>query len=309
MGYFGLSNILSSNYVASSLNVLFFYMTWATLILSHPPLRIELLGSFAIRLIFYWIPTLIFTAFDNLMPGLSNDLKIRRGRLPSGRDQFWIGINALTNQIIATALQGLIHFAYSRLLMHKTPVFDIGTTLPMPWTLLTEILFIFSVREILTYILHRFVMHNHQRWRTLSRLHSTRHRLSKSSMFSLRAQYAHPIDYILLQVLPIYLPAYLRRVHLLTLFLALAIWSLESALIYSGYDIFWGLLGGTVRRIGRHHSPGGEKMDFGVWGIIDWVAGTAGGRSRPEEEGGAIDVHKEVGKEVERKKAKWMKRS
>jgi len=305
MGYFGLSNIISSNYVASSLNVLFFYLTWTTLIMSLPPLHIELVGSFAIRVIFYWIPTLLFTAFDNIMPQLSSDLRIRHGTLPSGRDQFWIGINGLTNQLIATAIQGLIQFAYAKLLMYKTPVFDIGTTLPMPWTLLTEVLLIFTVREILMYTLHRFVLHNPRRWRTLSRLHSIHHRHSKSPMFALRAQYAHPIDYFLLQFLPIYLPAYFRRVHLLTFFLALAIYSLESALIYSGYDVFWGLLGGTVRRIDRHHSPGGEKMDFGIWGIIDWVTGTAGGRSRPEKEGGAIDVNKEVSREVEKEKSKW----
>src|SRR5579871_2951914 len=118
MGYFGLSNIISSNYVASSLNVLFFYLTWTTLIMSLPPLHIELVGSFAIRVIFYWIPTLLFTAFDNIMPQLSSDLKIRHGTLPSGRDQFWIGINGLTNQLIATAIQGLIQFAYAKLLMY-----------------------------------------------------------------------------------------------------------------------------------------------------------------------------------------------
>src|ERR1700737_2747456 len=57
-GYLGLSSILSSNYVASSLNLMFFWMTWTTLVMTQPPLRVELLGSFAVRVLFYWIPTL-----------------------------------------------------------------------------------------------------------------------------------------------------------------------------------------------------------------------------------------------------------
>ena len=63
-----------------------------------------------------------------------------------------------------------------------------------------------------------------------------------------------------------------------------------------------------MRRIDRHYSPRGERMDFGIWGIIDWVCGTTGGRSRPEEEGGAIDVHEEVAKEVAKQKGRLRKR-
>ena len=285
MGYFGLSSVLSSTYVASSLNLLFFYLTWATLVMSQPPLRIELLGSLAIRILFYWIPTLLFTAFDGLMPGLSSDLKTRRGQRVHARDIFWVGMNGLMNQLIATAIQGAIQFIYAQLLMRKSPVFNIGTTLPLPWNIVSDILSILAIREVITYVLHRYILHNSRRFPRISRFHSVHHRFAKSPNFALKAHYNHPVDYFLLQCLPLYLPAYLLRVHLLTFFLTLAIVSLESALIYSGYDFFWGLLGGTVRRIDRHHCPGGDRMDFGIWGILDWCCGTAGGRSRPEERG------------------------
>jgi Fatty acid hydroxylase superfamily len=298
-GYLGISSLLSSNYVASSLNLMFFWLTWTTLIMSQPPLRVELLGSFTIRVIFYWIPALVFMLFEAGMPGLSGDLKIRGGRPVVGKQKFWVALNGLMNQAIATGIQGVVQFIYAKLLMHKEPVFNIGTTLPFPWQIGKEILLILMLREIITYVLHRFVMHNTRRYTRLTRLHQVSHNYAKSPMFALRASYAHPLDYFLLQFLPLYLPAYLRRVHLLTFFLLLAIVSLESALIFSGYDIFWGLLGGTVRRIDRHHCPGGESKDFGIWGILDWCCGTAGGRSRPEEEGRAIDVHKEVSRGVD----------
>ena len=308
MGYFGLSSVLSSTYVTSSLNLLFFYLTWTTLVMSQPPLHIELLGSFAMRILFYWIPTLLFTLFEVVMPGLSGDLKIRRGPRIAGKDVFWIGMNGLMNQVIATAIQGAVQSTYAQLLMRKVPVFDIGTTLPMPWNIVKDILLILAIREVITYVLHRHVLHNPRRFRKLSRYHCVNHNFPKTPTFALKAHYAHPLDYFLIQFLPLYLPAYLLRVHLLTFFLTTAIVSLESALIYSGYDIFWGLLGGTVRRIDRHHCPGGEKMDFGIWGILDWVSGTAGGRSRPEEEGGAIDVHAQVSREVDEKKRRLAKR-
>jgi len=308
LGYFGISSVLSSPYLSTSLNFLFFYLTWTTLIMTQPPLRIELLGSLAMRLIFYWIPTLLFTLFDTALPSLSGDLKMRHGPYIPAKEKAWIALIALTNQLLATGLQCLIHFSYSSLLMKKQPVFDAGTTLPLPWNMISDILLILCIREIITYSLHRYLLHNPSRYKTLSRLHAVHHRYAKSPCFSLKAHYAHPLDYFLLQLVPLYLPAYLRRVHLLTFFLTLAIVSLESALIYSGYDIFWGLLGGTVRRIDRHHSPRGQNMDFGIWGIIDWVAGTAGGRSRPEEEGGAIDINEEVHNEVDKRKKKWEKR-
>lgn len=63
-----------------------------------------------------------------------------------------------------------------------------------------------------------------------------------------------------------------------------------------------------MRRIDRHYSPRGERMDFGIWGIIDWVSGTAGGRSRPEEEGGAIDVRNEVSKKAAKQTGRLKKR-
>lgn len=290
--YLGISSILSSNYIASSLNLLFFYLTWATLVATQTPLRIELLGSCAIRVIFYWIPTLVFTAFDDLMPALSNDSKLRRGPRTTGKQQFEIAINALINQFISTCIQGLVHLACSHLRMRKKLLLNIGTTLPLPWNMIADILFILVSREGITYVIHRYILHNPNRYKTISGFHSIHHKYAKSPTFALKAHYAHPLDHFLSQFLPLYIPAYLRQVHLLTFFLTLAIVSLESALIYSGYSFFWGLIGGAVHRIDRHHRPGGQHRDFGIWGFIDWVAGTSGSGSRPKKDGWGADAKK-----------------
>ena len=276
-------------------------MTWATLVVSQPPLRIELLGSFAMRVLFYWIPALIFTAFDRVMPTLSSDLKVRRGGDIRSRDIFWIGMNGLLNQLFATAIQGGIQFTYSQLLMRKTSVFHIGITPPLPLSIIKDILLILTIREVITYVVHRYILHNSRRFSQLSRFHNMHHQFAKYPVFALKGQYYHYIDYFLIQFCPLYLPAYLLRVHLLTFFLTLAFVSLESALTYSGYDIFWRPLGGAVRRIDRHHRPGGDRMDFGIWGILDWCCGTSGGDSRSEK-GGAMNVNRGVSKEFNRQR-------
>ncbi len=53
---------------STSLNLLFFYLTWTTLVLSHSALRIELFGTLVIRIIFYILPATLFLAFDAALP-------------------------------------------------------------------------------------------------------------------------------------------------------------------------------------------------------------------------------------------------
>ena len=302
MGYFGLPALFGSTYFASSLNILFFYLTWTTLVLSHPPLGIELLGSFAVRIIFYWIPTLLFTLLELMMPGISDDLKTRRGKQITVDVMLWVGLITFINQVIATGIQGLLHALFAYILTPKYPLFNIGTTLPMPWNIIKHTLMVLSSREILTYSIHRYLLHNTKRFALLPCFHTVHHQYADSPCFALKAHYAHPLDYITLQFIPLYLPAYLFRIHLLTFFVILVIVSLESAIIYSGYDIFWGLLGRAVRRIDRHHSPKGESMDFGIWGIVDWSAGTVGGGR--QETGNTIALDEELVKELRNRKKK-----
>ncbi|TKA32192.1 hypothetical protein B0A49_13471, partial [Cryomyces minteri] len=60
---------------STSLNILFFYVIWTTLVLSHSPLNVEVYGSLAIRAIFYILPSLLFLAFDTAFPSLAVGVK------------------------------------------------------------------------------------------------------------------------------------------------------------------------------------------------------------------------------------------
>src|ERR1700722_10490662 len=65
---------LFSSYT-TSLNLLFFTLNWYLLLLSHPPLMVEIYGLSVIRLAFFLLPALLFLAFDAGLPDLSHSLK------------------------------------------------------------------------------------------------------------------------------------------------------------------------------------------------------------------------------------------
>src|SRR5689334_23268494 len=53
---------------STSLNLLFFYLTWSTLVLSHPPLRVEVVSSLAVKILFYVLPSGAMLLFDAAFP-------------------------------------------------------------------------------------------------------------------------------------------------------------------------------------------------------------------------------------------------
>ncbi|KLU83793.1 hypothetical protein MAPG_02844 [Magnaporthiopsis poae ATCC 64411] len=93
---------------STSLNLIFFYMTWATLVLSHSPLRIEVFGTLAVRLLLYVAPSLLFLTFDTLLPSLAESIKVGgTSALPPREDP------ALLARALALVLETLAMSGYS----------------------------------------------------------------------------------------------------------------------------------------------------------------------------------------------------
>src|SRR6266536_1245862 len=83
------------------------------------------------------------------------------------------------------------------------------------------------------------------------------------------AQYAHPIEHIFANVLPIVLPMVYRRSHVVTFCVWLAYSLLETAAAHSVYDFFRPPFKAEMHDL--HH----EKFNFnygGVW-MLDWLHG------------------------------------
>ncbi|KAI1401337.1 hypothetical protein F4819DRAFT_333709 [Hypoxylon fuscum] len=277
---------------SGSVNLLFFYMTWMTLILSHSPLKIELVGTLATRIVFWLIPSLFFLLFDTLVPSLGESIKLygttslpRRNAASLLRQV----LLAVFNLALSTAVQGGISMGAATLL--KRPLFKTSTTLPLPWQIIKHIWMLYTAREVLTYYIHRFVLHSRGR---VGKLHSGYAHHRNAAPYALMVYTDHPLALLLHRTLPVYLPAIVIQPHLLTYFLFTILTTLEETLSMSGYSIVPGIImGGIAKRTSTHYASGG-RGNFGAWGLLDWASGTSVGK----------DVVKDIQDEAEKHQVK-----
>lgn len=289
---------------STSLNLVFFYMTWTTLVLSHSPLRIELVGTLVIRLALYLAPSLLFLAFDTLLPSLAESIKIGGGggasssatALPPRDDPallFRTLVLALVNLGLESAVQAAVGLSHAALLGpgRRRPVFTTTSTLPLPWAVVKHVALLLAMRDCLVYVVHRHLLHsssscnNNPRSR-LSRWHASwgaHARRPAAPPYSLLLAADHPACFLLHRFAPLYVPALLVRPHLLTFLLFVALATAEETLAMSGYSVVPGIvMGGIARRTALHYSccssGGGGRGNYGASGFLDWVCGTSLGR-------------------------------
>lgn len=136
--------VLSS--YSTSLNLIFFYMTWTTLVLSHPPLRVELFGTAGIRILFYALPSLVFFLFDILTPSAAVVIKAQgESGLPGGRKRSKIRIRelkvagwSLLNLILGIAAQAAIETLFVKVLGIRSAL-KVSMKLPLPWEMVKDL--------------------------------------------------------------------------------------------------------------------------------------------------------------------------
>lgn len=133
----------------TSLNVLFFYLTWTTLLLSHPPLKVELIGTLVVRVIFFWLPALVFLLFDSGLPKLSKNLKLQGHHAVSAGWEKKLKILgwALVNMLLGIMLQIGLE-AFSMHVLRRGTLLRIATTLPLPAELVWDVLRGILLREV-----------------------------------------------------------------------------------------------------------------------------------------------------------------
>ncbi|KAJ2902670.1 putative sterol desaturase family protein [Zalerion maritima] len=281
---------------STSLNLLFFTMTWTTLTLSHPPLKIELVVVLAIRVAFWLIPSLATLLFDLSLPSIAGQLKHGGSRALPPRDSKVLGRAlglSLLNLVLSLVAEGTISYGLSSIpLLLSTlgikaklvggPVFATSAAPPLPWNIAKHLVLLLAGREITTYYIHRYLLHNpkssYSLVRKLSNWHLSSLPHSRSApTFSLLLFADSPVPGLLLRFVPLYLPALVLRPHLLTYLAFVALATGEEAASHSGYSVVPGiLLGGVARRCAVHHGSKG-KGNFGAWGFLDWAYGTSAG--------------------------------
>ncbi|KXT12970.1 hypothetical protein AC579_3151 [Pseudocercospora musae] len=256
-----------------------FWLTWFGLVSSHSHLTIELYGTLAIRCCLFLLPALGFLAFDCVLPKLSRRMKARgREHLPLrlGRDKVLrIAGIAVGNVLLSVLLQSCLEILVSRIL-HLRSLIKVSSTIPLPWSILKDILGGLAVRGVAHYVVHRYYLHTYD---TFLKTWHMGWQHSISFPFSVVAAYDHPVNFLLAVWMPTILPAYLFRWHVLTWHLFTAITSLEDLFIYSGASVMPStiILVGMARRIEAHFESvqaGNDIGNFGRLGLLDILVGS-----------------------------------
>jgi sterol desaturase/sphingolipid hydroxylase (fatty acid hydroxylase superfamily) len=144
---------------------------------------------------------------------------------------------------------------------------------------------------VLQYYIHRDLLHG-SAGGPVARLHQTWHH-SITAPYAFTAAYDHPLPYLLLRVLPLYVPAVAFRFHLTTYLIMIAVTSLEELFTYSGYSVLPStiMLKGMARRVDAHMQSRGDG-NYGPLGVLDWVNGTTlGGRDVTDDLGDEVEKH------------------
>ena len=136
---------------STSLNLLFFYLTWSTLVLSHPPLKVEIIGTLAVRFLFYILPSTLFLFFDSVLPSAAAGLKAHGDvALPSNgeKGKWWkVGLVSVGNVLLGVALQAGVEALFTEVL-HIRSALKVTTTLPMPWGIAKDLVRGLLLREV-----------------------------------------------------------------------------------------------------------------------------------------------------------------
>lgn len=140
---------------STSLNILFFYLTWSTLILSNSPLKVEIIGTLAIRLFFYILPSFGFLLFDITLPNVAAGIKEHGdGALPLSegvgrrKSRWWkVSLTSVGNVLLAVALQLGVELLFTEV-FHIRSALKVTTSLPMPWGIAQHLFSGFLMREV-----------------------------------------------------------------------------------------------------------------------------------------------------------------
>lgn len=148
---------------STSLNMLFFYLTWTTLVLSHPPLRVEIVGIAAVRLIFFVLPSVLFFLLDTTIPSATAVIKVQgEDGLPGGRKkkvgkkEIKVAAWAMFNVVLGIVAQGLIERFLTRVLGVKSAL-RVSTMLPLPWGIVKDLGRGFLGREVRYFSIYPYI--------------------------------------------------------------------------------------------------------------------------------------------------------
>lgn len=131
---------------STSLNLVFFSLTWTTIAMTYSPLQLEFFAPLFLRIFLYLLPSALFLLFDLGVPSLAVEFKAQRemglpGRQKGGTRKVRMVVAwACINVMLAVGLQAGIEFLVTDVLRMRSLLLIKGSRwslnhLPNPWTL------------------------------------------------------------------------------------------------------------------------------------------------------------------------------
>lgn len=245
---------------------------WADLVANYGPYKVEFVGTLLVQVLFFWLPSAIYISLDSVFPDFSARHKIQPApKQPTAAEIRHCATIVLRNQLISLTIASLNTFVTAK--TRSPSPLDVSPSLPPVSAFARDVVLCLLLREALFYYSHRLL-----HWPPLYRaVHKTHHRFV--APVALAAQYAHPLEHLVANVLPVALPPVLLHAHVLSAWTFLALELLETSTVHSGYDFF----AGAARMHDRHHER--FNVNFGALGFLDWVHGTDGREKKGARKG------------------------
>ncbi|PHH79945.1 hypothetical protein CDD80_3397 [Ophiocordyceps camponoti-rufipedis] len=237
---------------------------WFYLLANYDPFSIKIFGLVMVDVVAWWIPCFVFASLEYMAPSFAARHKMQATeKSPTLRKLCRCIMVALANTSLGAVQYTALNHLFSTKAYPAGNRFD--ARLPSFSRFAGEFLMSFALREILFYWGHR-ALH----WRPLYKsIHRIHHEFSAPVAFA--SKYAHPVEFLTSDALPIMLPPFLLRTHMVSTFAFTAGTLFTSTVIHSGYDFFYR----AAWMHDRHHEGANAYFGaFGALGLIDWAHGT-----------------------------------
>lgn len=251
---------LSALYLPDQLNV-HLQGVWAYLLSQYSSQTISLTGTYLLQLVSFVLPCL---TLDLLLPALAPKFSLRHKTQGPQRQPSAAQVRHCISVVIRNNLIVLIPYTIATIYMPPGEgLYRMSPTLPPFFEFTRELFLCIFAREVLFYYTHRGLHYS----KIYQYIHETHHLFPCPVTWA--SQYAHPVEHLLANTMPVMLPPILLKSHQVTAWAFAGIATLEAVFDHSGYDFF----GKTARAHDRHHER--SRGDYGTLGILDWWHGTA----------------------------------
>lgn len=233
---------------------------WGSICARYKPGHIEIAGVISSQIIGLIIPATVYVLLDVFLPSFSRMHKIQSERRQPTWPQIWHCMQvSMFNQLWIIGLHALaiywIGFDHSFIWMDPR--------LPSLKTLIIDFLFGMAASEVMFYYVHRALHHPS----IYVYIHKMHHKYTAPISFA--AEYAHPIEHFIANVLLIVLPLTLKGTHFLSLMAFSVFEFYQAAADHSGYD-FFKLPSASIYDL--HHEK--FRVNYSTLEIMDRIHGT-----------------------------------